>query len=81
LCPFSVLVQHPSGDGDEGNPRWISRWTTNWRGNTQVTNLRYADDVTMLVTEAELQELVDPLDRVTCKYSLRTHQHRHDKVP
>ena len=33
LCPLSVLVQHPSGDGDEGDPRWISRWTTNWRAN------------------------------------------------
>jgi len=20
LCPLSVLVQHPSGDGDEGDP-------------------------------------------------------------
>ena len=20
LCPFTVLVQHPSGDGDEGDP-------------------------------------------------------------
>ena len=28
-----VLVQHPSGDGDEGDPWWISRWTTNWRDN------------------------------------------------
>ena len=22
-CPFSVLVQHPGRDGDEGDPRWI----------------------------------------------------------
>jgi len=21
------FVQHPSEDGDEGDPRWISRWT------------------------------------------------------
>ena len=28
-CPFSILVEHPSGDGDEEDPRWISRWTTN----------------------------------------------------
>ena len=27
------LVQHPSVDSDEGEPRWISRWTTNWRAN------------------------------------------------
>jgi len=26
LCPFTVLVQHPSGGDDEGDPRWISRW-------------------------------------------------------
>ena len=41
LCPFLVLAEHPSGDGDEGDPQWISRWTTNWRAN-----LRYADDST-----------------------------------
>ena len=36
-----------------------------------VTNLRYADDIVMLATsEAELQELVDRLDRVSRKYSL-----------
>ena len=32
-CVLSVLVQHTSGDGDEEDPRWISRWTTNWRAN------------------------------------------------
>ena len=69
MCPLSVLVQHPSGDGDEGDPRWISRWTTNWRTNDQ--NLRYADDIILLATsEAVLQELVDRLDRVSRKYSL-----------
>ena len=36
-----------------------------------ITNLRYADDVILLVTwEAELQELVDRLDHVSRKYSL-----------
>jgi len=36
-----------------------------------VTNLRYADDIILLATsEAELQELVDHLDRVSHKYSL-----------
>ena len=39
-CPFSVLVQHPSGDGDEGDPRWISRWTTNWTANSHEPLLR-----------------------------------------
>jgi len=36
-----------------------------------VTNLRYADDINLLATSgAELQELVDRLDRVSRKYSL-----------
>ena len=36
-----------------------------------VTNLRYGDDIILLATsEAELQELVDLLDRVSRKYSL-----------
>jgi len=36
-----------------------------------ITNLRYADDIILLATsEAELQELVDCLDRVSRKYSL-----------
>ena len=35
------------------------------------TNLRYADDIILLATsEAELQELMDRLDRVSRKYSL-----------
>ena len=34
-------------------------------------NLRYADDIILLATsEAELQELVDRVDRVSRKYSL-----------
>jgi len=36
-----------------------------------VTNLRYEDDIILLATsEAELQELVDRLDRASSKYSL-----------
>jgi len=36
-----------------------------------VTNLRYADDIILLAaSEAELQESVDRLDRVSCEYSL-----------
>ena len=36
-----------------------------------ITNLRYADDIIRLATsEAELQELVDRLDRVSRKYGL-----------
>ena len=36
-----------------------------------ITNLRYADDIILLATsEAELQQLVDRLDRVSRKYSL-----------
>ena len=36
-----------------------------------ITNLRYADDIILLATsEAELQELVDRLDRVSREYSL-----------
>jgi len=36
-----------------------------------ITNLRYADDIILLATsEAELQELVDRLDRVSHIYSL-----------
>ena len=36
-----------------------------------ITNRRYADDIILLATlEAELQELVNHLDRVSRKYSL-----------
>ena len=35
-----------------------------------VTNLRYTDEIVLLTTsEAELQQLVDRLDRVSRKYS------------
>jgi len=40
-------------------------------GGRKTTKLRYADDIILLATsQAELQELVDRLDRVSCKYSL-----------
>ena len=40
-------------------------------GGRMITNLRYADDIILLATaEAELQELVDHLNRVSRKYSL-----------
>jgi len=40
-------------------------------GGRIVTNLRYADDIILLATsKAELQELVDHLDRVSRKYNL-----------
>ena len=40
-------------------------------GGRMTTNLRYADDIILLATsEAELQELVDRLDRVSRKCSL-----------
>ena len=36
-----------------------------------ITNLHYTDDIILLATsEAEVQELVDRLDRVSRKYSL-----------
>jgi len=40
-------------------------------GGRMITNLRYANDVILLATsQAELQELVDRLDRVSRRYSL-----------
>jgi len=31
LSPYLFNILAASGDGDEGDPRWISRCTTNWR--------------------------------------------------
>ena len=69
LCLFSVLVQHHSG--------MVMRETLGgFQGKLQiggriVTKIRYADDIILLITsEAQLQELVDRLDRVSHKYSL-----------
>jgi len=71
LCPFSVLVQHPSRDGDEGD---LDRFQGRLQIGAQIaTNLCYADDIDIVLLatlEAGLQELVDLLDRVTRKYSL-----------
>ena len=40
-------------------------------GGRMITNLRYADDIILLAaSEAELQELVDCLNRVSRRYSL-----------
>ena len=40
-------------------------------GGRMITNLRHADGIILLATsEAELQELVDRLDRVSNEYSL-----------
>jgi len=40
-------------------------------GGQMIMNLRYADDIILLATsEAELQELVDHLDRVSRRHSL-----------
>jgi len=40
-------------------------------GGQMITNLSYADAIILLATlEAELQESVDRLDLVICKYSL-----------
>jgi len=44
-----------------------------WMANSHVTNLRYVDDIILLATsEAELQELVDRLDRDSRKYVDKT---------
>ena len=40
-------------------------------GERMIANLRYADDIILLATsEAELQELLDRLDRISRKYNL-----------
>jgi len=40
-------------------------------GGQMITNLRFADDIILMASsEAELQELVDRLDRVSRRYSL-----------
>ena len=69
VVSLPILVQHPSGDGDEGDPRWISRWTTNWRVNGHEPLLCWWHHPVGASVEA-LQELVDRLDRVSHKCSL-----------
>ena len=68
MCPLSMLVQLAEMvvreilDGFQGGLQI---------GRRVITNLRCADDIILLATsEAELQELVDRLDRVSRKYSL-----------
>ena len=89
MCPFSVLVQHPSRDEARYDlhcvesavklqpilAEMVMRKTLDgFQGGLQiggkiVTNLRYTDVIILLATsEAELQELVDCLDRVSRKY-------------
>jgi len=40
-------------------------------GGQMITNLRYVDNIMLATSEAELQELVNRLDCVSRKYSLR----------
>ena len=69
MCPFSVLVQllaetvmRETLDGFQGGPQIAGQI---------ITNLRYADDIILLaISKAELQDLVDRLDRVSRRYSL-----------
>jgi len=59
---LAEMVMRETLDGFQGGLQ------IGWR---MITNLRYADDIILLVTsEAELQELVDRLDRISRKYSL-----------
>jgi len=71
LCPFSVLFQHPSGDGDEEEE--LDRFQGGLQiGGRVVTNLRCADDIDILAVGhfgGRTTELVDRLDRVDRKYS------------
>jgi len=60
LCPFFILVQHPSGDGDEGD------LDHRFQGGLQigrriVTKLRYADDTDIiLLTTSEAEAAGSP---------------------
>ena len=66
VCPFSVLVQYPSGNGDETFDGFQGGLQI---GGQMITNLCNTADIILLATsEAELQELVDRLDRVSRKY-------------
>ena len=51
LCPFSLLVQHPSRDGDQGDFDGF-QGGLQFRGRI-VTNLRYADDIIPLATSGQ----------------------------
>jgi len=61
-CLFNILAEMVIRDGFQGGLQ---------TGGRMVTNLCYADDIILLATsEAELQELVDHLDRISREYSL-----------
>jgi len=68
LSPYSFnilaeMVMRETIDGFQGGLQIEGR---------MITNIRDADDIILLATsEAELQELVDRLDRVSRKYSLQ----------
>ena len=75
---MDVLHVHPTSQ-ERFNvlEEMVTRETLDWflgglqNGGRIVTNLCYADDIILLApSEAELQELVDPLDWVSRKYSL-----------
>jgi len=66
LYLFNILVEMVMRETLDGFPGGLQI-----RGRI-VTNFRYADDIILLATsEAEIQELVDCLDRVGRKYSLQ----------
>jgi len=59
---LAEMVMRETLDGFQGGLQITGR---------MIANLRYADDIILWATsEAELQELVDRLDRVSRKYSL-----------
>ena len=62
---FNILAEMVMRETLDGFQGWLQI------GGWMITNLRYADDIILLATsETELQELVDRLDRVSCRYSL-----------
>jgi len=65
LYLFNILVEMVMRETLDGFQRKLQI------GGRMITNLHFADDIIFLATsEAELQELVDCLDRVSRKYSL-----------
>ena len=62
---FNILEETVTRETFGGFQSWLQI------GRRMITNLRYADDIILLATsQAELQELVDRLDRVSREYSL-----------
>ena len=65
LCPYLFNILAETRETLGGFPGELQIW------GRIVTNFRYADDIILLaISEAELQELVDRLDRVSRKYIL-----------